>query len=92
MTGNHWHITLLKGEKIKSDFIFSDRHKSILSYLTTCDQMFNGYIKRLGWSDVESGMLEQSEYGETDYLFCAIQSPYIMLWIPCDDCKGFSLN
>lgn len=92
MTSEHWHITLTEMDKVKSDFILTDRHKSIISYMNLCDQLFNGYIRGLGWIDVESGMLDYSEAGDTDYVFCAIQNPYILLWIPCDDCYGLSLN
>ena len=92
MVTEHWHITFLKGQRIKSDFIFLDRRKSILSYLTICDEMFNGYIRSIGWIDVEAGMLEHSESGDMDYLFCAVQSPFTMLWIPCENCKVASLN
>jgi hypothetical protein len=92
MLQDHWHITFTKMDKVKSDMIFTDRHKSIISYMKLCDQLFNGYIKNLGWLDVESGMLKYSESGDTDYVFCAIQNEYILLWVPCNDCLNLSLN
>ena len=92
MTSEHWHITFTKMDKVRSDFIFTDRHKSIISYMTLCDQLFNGYIKNLGWLAVECGMLKHSESGDTDYVFCATQGSYILIWIPCVDCFNFSLN